>query len=304
MKLAAIDIGSNAVRLLIKDITRKLVNQQEEVSFQKDVLVRVPLRLGEQVFNEGFLFENKIQQLIKTMDAFRNLMEVYGVLTYKACATSAMRDAKNGGEVVNRVQHESRIDIEIIDGIEESQMLFAGFSDLLKLHPKTPFINIDVGGGSTEFVVFYDGKIQANKSFNIGTIRLLYEQVEDSDWAAMEAWLSEWAKKKPGLVGLGSGGNINKIRSMYLKNKSDILTTDLLDSVYEHLSSFTLRERIIELGLKPDRADVIVPASIIYKNASKWAGIRRMYVPQIGVSDGIIHYLYDKLAAENKLPEI
>ncbi|MBK8444772.1 MAG: ethanolamine ammonia-lyase reactivating factor EutA [Sphingobacteriales bacterium] len=301
MKLAGIDIGSNAVRLLIMEITERDSNPDKTV-FTKDVLVRAPLRLGEQVFVKGYLMDDKINLLEKTMQAFANLMEVFEVKGYRACATSAMRDATNGNDIIERIREHTGVQIEILNGNEESLIVFGSYANNQQ-HTKEAFLNIDVGGGSTELVLFHDGKIIANRSFNIGTIRLLYEQVEHTQWVEMKAWLEEKRKMFDiPIVGVGSGGNINKVRSMYLNNSADKpLSINKLQKIYDELSSYSLEERMKELGLKPDRADVIVPATRIYLNVMTWGGLKKMVIPQIGVADGLVRQLYKTMKAKGQL---
>lgn len=301
MKLAGIDIGSNAVRLLIMEITERDSNPDKTV-FTKDVLVRAPLRLGEQVFVKGYLMDDKINLLEKTMQAFANLMEVFEVKGYRACATSAMRDATNGNDIIARIREHTGVQIEILNGNEESLIVFGSYANNQQ-HTKEAFLNIDVGGGSTELVLFHDGKIIANRSFNIGTIRLLYEQVEHTQWVEMKAWLEEKRKMfDVPIVGVGSGGNINKVRSMYLNNSADKpLSINKLQKIYDELSSYSLEERMKELGLKPDRADVIVPATRIYLNVMTWGGLKKMVIPQIGVADGLVRQLYKTMKTKGQL---
>ncbi len=291
MKFAAIDIGSNAVRLLICNVTPRPKNPL----IKKELLVRSPIRLGEQAFIDGQIYDNKVIMLTKAMSAYRNLMDIYGVKHYKACATSAMREAANGNDIIQRIKQETDIDINIISGQKESTTIFETYRKHLKEHEHKTFMSIDVGGGSTELVLFHNDEIIDAKSFKIGTLRVLNEQVKDETWKEMKDWLQNWSAQYPNIYGLGSGGNIIKIHKIYVKdNHKKPITPELLKQVDEHLNSFTLRERIHTLGLKPDRADVIVPATTIFRNVLKWTQMEKLFVLKMGLSDGIIKELYKK----------
>ena len=291
MKFAAIDIGSNAVRLLICNVTHRKKNPL----IKKELLVRSPIRLGEQAFIDGKIYDNKITMLTKAMSAYRNLMDIYGVKHYKACATSAMREAANGNEILQHIKEQTDISINIISGQKESTTIFEIYRKHLKEHEHKTFMSIDVGGGSTELVLFHNDKIIASQSFKIGTLRVLNEQVKPETWDSMKGWLENLAAQYPNIHGLGSGGNIIKIHKIYVKdNHKKPITPELLKHVDEHLNSFTLRERIHTLGLKPDRADVIVPATTIFRNVLQWAKMKKLFVLKMGLSDGIIKELYQK----------
>lgn len=287
MKLAAIDIGSNAVRLLICSV-QPLDN---EVKFNKELLVRAPVRLGDQAFLDGKIHDNKIRMLTKSMNAFKNLIDVYKVDYFKAFATSAMREAKNHPKIVKEINKETGVLINVVAGVKEADTIFKAYSGMLKKQEHPTFMNIDVGGGSTEMVLFHKGKVVENKSFKIGTIRVLNDLVERDTWMAMKDWLKEQKSQYPNIHGLGSGGNIIKINKLYFQKP---ITLGALRETRSYLESFTLRERIQKLGLKPDRADVIVPASKIFCNVMEWGGIKKMFVPKIGLSDGIIQEVYEE----------
>lgn len=287
MKLAAIDIGSNAVRLLIMNVT-----ENEGAFFRKELLVRAPVRLGEQVFLDGHLFPNKIVALKKAIQAFCNLAELYDVEEMRACATSAMREASNGEEIVQEVFELTGVKIEVIDGFTESRLIFENFANNLSEHTGQNFLTIDVGGGSTELVLFAEGEIKDSRSFKIGTLRIANELVEEADWLEMKEWIEDIVGHHNNIKAIGSGGNINKINKIYSHQSDGPLTLDVLKNIRSHLESFTLVERIKVMGLKPDRADVIIPASNIYINAMQWSGCGEIIVPKLGLSDGIIRNLY------------
>lgn len=288
MKLAAIDIGSNAIRLLIVNA----YTFNGEFKTQKDLMLRVPLRLGDQVFLDGKIHKNKANRLIKTMKSFSYLMKVCDVEHYKACATSAMRDAENSEMLVDAVKASADIDIDIISGALESSIIFESLRPTLEKHPEKTFLNIDVGGGSTELVIFKGAKIHAAKSFDIGTVRLLNETVSQQKWKDMKAWIETNLSTSSHVIGFGTGGNIRKIAKIYLQER-EYFNYELLNNIYGHLNSLTFRERLLEMGLRQDRADVITPASKIYKSVVDWGGISRLYVPKVaGLSVGIIKELY------------
>ncbi|MBK9480176.1 MAG: ethanolamine ammonia-lyase reactivating factor EutA [Bacteroidetes bacterium] len=289
MKFASIDIGSNAVRLLLCSV----IEDGNEVLFKKNELVRIPLRLGEDAFITKKISEDKIVQLVKTMHAFRLLIEVFGALDYRACATSAMREATNGSEIIERVKNEAGITIEIIHGKTEAEIIYSNhIAEHLDLN--SSYLYIDVGGGSTELTLFSKGKIEFSQSFNIGTIRLLHDKVSKEHWSDFKETVRNITKNYRPLKAIGSGGNINKLYKTLKKKEGKSLQYDKIKEYSEYLSTFSLDERIVKLGLNPDRADVILPASKIFLSVMKNAGIDEIIVPQIGLSDGIIHLLYEK----------
>jgi exopolyphosphatase/guanosine-5'-triphosphate,3'-diphosphate pyrophosphatase len=287
-KYAAIDIGSNAMRLLIANIVEQ---DGKEPQFNKNSLVRVPIRLGQDSFTVGEIFEENIERMTDAMTAFRLLMKVHKVEKYLAFATSAMREASNAKEVIAAVQKKSGIKIEIIDGEKEAAIIASTDLHYLLKTDKT-YLYVDVGGGSTEFSLFSNAKIVVSKSFKAGTVRLLNEMVSEVIWKEMEQWITENTKGYDEVTLIGSGGNINKIFKMSGKMQDKPLSFIYLNSQYAFLNSLTYEERITELGLNPDRADVIVLATQIYLNAMKWSGARNIYVPKIGLSDGIVKAMY------------
>ncbi len=291
MKLAAIDIGSNAARLLISEVT---VNNAGKPVFSKLNLVRVPLRLGFDVFEKGEIPVAKVNMIIQTMKAYGHLLRVYGVDHIKACATSAMRDAVNGIEIIKQVKAETGIDIKIISGDDEATLIYENHiaENLDKEHS---YLYIDVGGGSTELTFFADGRLKYKESFNIGTIRLLKNMVTEKQWDEMRDHLKSNTKSKLPVVAIGSGGNINKIFSISKKKDGKPLSLDLLKDYYKELSSVNLEERINIYKMREDRADVIVPALQIYINVMRWADISEIFVPKIGLADGLIQNLYEEL---------
>ncbi|HTF02946.1 MAG TPA: exopolyphosphatase [Bacteroidia bacterium] len=295
MKFAAIDIGSNAVRLLLAHV----YEGKGEANFKKADLVRVPLRLGEDAFLHKRISDQKIAKLVMAMKAFRQLIDFYEVEDYKACATSAMREATNAKEVIEIVRRESGITIEVIDGKTEAQIIYS--NHIAELMDSTNnYLYIDVGGGSTELTIFSKGKIISSRSFNVGTIRLLNGIVTKEQWNEVKEWI---ARKTPGLeplVAIGSGGNINKIFKMSRKKQNRPMSFAKLKELHEFLSSYSLEDRIEVLGLNPDRADVIVPAGRVFLMVMKTAAIDKLFVPQIGMADGLIHLLYENYKARNK----
>lgn len=289
LRYAAIDIGSNAVRLLIADITRT----EKGFEFKKNTLVRVPLRLGDDAFLDHKISERKMEDLIKTMIAFKNLMDVYHVTKYLACATSAMREAENGKEVIRKVKKLANVDLEIIEGQREANIIYANHIEE-NLDINKSYLYIDVGGGSTELSVFVNKIPVASKSFDIGTIRILDNQDKEETWEDMRVWVKEHTKNLKNLAGIGTGGNINKLFKMSEEKDSLPLTFQKLKSMYNDLNSHSLKERIQVFGLNPDRADVIIPAAEIFITLMKWTGIKQVYVPKVGMVDGIINLLIEE----------
>ncbi len=288
MRFAAIDIGSNAVRLLIANI----METEDGFTYKKDTLLRVPLRLGDEAFLNQKLSEKKIKELSQTMIAFRNLMDVFKVSEYRAYATSAMREAKNGQDVIKRIKQDANIKIEIITGNNEAKMIYSSHIEDTLDH-KVNYLYIDVGGGSTELSIFSKNKVVASHSFNIGTIRMLDNKDTEQEWESLRDWIKEHTKTLKPLVGIGTGGNINKLHRLS-EEKDDLpLSYAKLKSLYNYLNSFSLKERIQILDLNQDRADVIIPASEIYLSVMKWAGVKSIYVPKVGLVDGIIVHLME-----------
>ena len=289
MRYAAIDIGSNAVRLLIADI----VQNSKSISFKKNTLIRVPLRLGDDAFLDKVISPKKSEELIKTMLAFRNLIDVYKVSDYMACATSAMREAENGDALVQQIKTIAGIDLEIIGGQREANIIYASHIEQT-LDRKKSYLYIDVGGGSTELSVFNNSELIASRSFNLGGIRILDNQDKDETWAEMKDWVKNKVHHYKNLSGIGTGGNINKLFKMSESKEGTPLSYAKLRSLYTYLNSFSLKDRINVLGLNQDRADVIIPASEIYLSVMKWGGVKQIYVPRVGLVDGIIQLLIDK----------
>jgi exopolyphosphatase/guanosine-5'-triphosphate,3'-diphosphate pyrophosphatase len=289
-KYGAIDIGSNAIRLLISNV---IVEDGKEPQFKKSSLVRVPIRLGADAFVSGMISEENTKRMIDAMEAFKLLMKIHNVEKYKACATSAMREAKNGLEVANKILTDTGIKIDIIGGKEEAAIISS--TDLNELiEGDNSYLYVDVGGGSTEFTVFSRGKIIISKSFKMGTVRLLNNKksVNKEIFDQVEKWVKKNTKnlKKTSLI--GSGGNINKLFKISGRTEGKPISFIYLNAQYQFLKQMSYQERISELSLNPDRADVIIPATKIYLSAMKWSGATKIYVPKIGLSDGIIKNLF------------
>jgi exopolyphosphatase/guanosine-5'-triphosphate,3'-diphosphate pyrophosphatase len=287
-KYAAIDIGSNAMRLLIANIVEQ---DDKETQFNKSSLVRVPIRLGQDAFTVGAISEENIDRMCDAMKAFNLLMKVHKVEHYKAFATSAMREAYNGKEVTEIIKKKTGIKIEIIDGKKEAAIIAS--SDLHSLiKTEKTYLFVDVGGGSTEFTLFSDSKMIVSRSFKAGTVRLLNDMVHDVVWDEIEKWIRTNTQEYDEVTLIGSGGNINKLFKMSGKSQDKPLSYIYMNSQYAFLNSLTYEQRISELGLNSDRADVIIPATRIYLNAMKWSGARNIYVPKIGLADGIVKAMY------------
>ena len=286
LRYAAIDVGSNAVRLLIADIS----HDENGYSFKKNTLIRVPLRLGDDAFLDHRISERKSEDLLKLMSAFKNLMEVYQVNKYLACATSSMREAVNGQEIIQLIRENSGVELEIIEGQREANIIYANHIEE-KLDSNKSYLYIDVGGGSTELSVFVNKVPIASKSFDIGTIRILDNQDKEETWEDMKLWVKEQTKSHKNLAGIGTGGNINKLYRMANEKEGKPLTFLKLKSMYNELNSHSLKERIQIMGLNPDRADVIIPAAEIFLTLMKWTGIKEVYVPRVGLVDGVINLL-------------
>lgn len=289
-KYGAIDIGSNAIRLLVSNI---IVAEGKEPQFKKSALVRVPIRLGADAFVSGIISEQNTARMIDAMEAFKLLMKVHNVERYKACATSAMREAKNGLEVVDKIFTETGVKIDIIGGKEEAAIISS--TDLNQLiEGNNSYLYVDVGGGSTEFTIFSEGKIITSKSFKMGTVRLLSNKkaVNKEIFASVEKWIKKNTHGLKNLSLIGSGGNINKLFKMSGRLEGKPISFIYLNAQYQFLKQMSYQDRISELSLNPDRADVIIPATKIYISAMKWSGASKIYVPKIGLSDGIIKSLY------------
>lgn len=287
-KYAAIDIGSNAMRLLITNIIEQ---EGRPPQFNKNALVRVPIRLGQDSFTIGKITAENIDRMTDAMQAFRLLMKVYKVEKYKAFATSALREATNNKDVVKIIHEKAQIDIEIIDGKKEAAIIASTELHHLLKTDKT-YLYVDVGGGSTEFSLFSNSKLIVSKSFKIGTVRFINEAVSDEVWQEIQQWIQGNTADFDDVILIGSGGNINKIFKMSGKQQDKPLSYIYINSQYAFLNSLTYEQRIAELALNPDRADVIIPAIQIYLNAMKWSGANQIYVPKIGLSDGIVKAMY------------
>jgi exopolyphosphatase/guanosine-5'-triphosphate,3'-diphosphate pyrophosphatase len=291
VKLAAIDIGTNACRLLISEV---IPVEGGATKFNKLNLIRIPLRLGFDVFETGEISKEKKGMLFQSMKAYSHIMNAYGVTKHIAVATSAMRDAKNRKEIVQKVFLETGINIQIISGDFEASLIYE--SHIAEtLDQETNYLYVDVGGGSTELTLISKGQLIFKESFNIGTIRLLKNQVSDTDWDYMKQTLKDITKDFPKLTAIGTGGNINKIFSLSKRKDGKPLDIDLLRAYYKEFSSCSLEERIQLYQLREDRADVIVPALLIYTQVMKWSSIGEILVPKIGLVDGLIQHLYEEL---------
>ncbi len=287
-KFAAIDIGSNAVRLLVANVVEE---SGKDTQFNKSSLVRVPVRLGQDAFTLGKISEENIERMADAMLAYRLLMKIHRVEKFLACATSAMREASNAEEVVRRVREHSGVEIDIIDGKKEAAIIASTDLHHLLRTEKT-YLYVDVGGGSTEFSLFSNSRMVASRSFRIGTVRLLNSMAGETVWKEIEDWIKKHCAGYDDIAMIGSGGNINKIFKMSGNAQEQPLSYMYLHNQFRSLDSMTYEQRVYDLGLNPDRADVIIPALRIYLNAMKWSGARQIYVPKIGLSDGIIKALY------------
>ena len=304
--VAAIDIGSNAARLLIKNVTR---DEDGSLHFQKIQFVRYPLRLGVDVFRDGEVSKERSGQLVRMIKAFRQLMIIYDIAAYRACATSALRDAKNGKKILKDIRMKTGIDIEVISGDEEADIIYNNHIEkylALSAHDgeeKQCFLYVDVGGGSTEVSFIAEGELKASHSFNIGTLRLLSGTVPDGYIETMCSEIRSLTDSSGHCTIIGSGGNINKLYRLVPKKSKlkDRITLSQLEKLYSAISAMTLEQRIRQLDLRPDRADVIVPAALIFINIAKAVGATDIAVPTIGLSDGIINELA-VIISEGNLP--
>lgn len=277
--------------MLINDV---IIGPQGKPEFVKLTLVRVPLRLGFDVFERGEISTEKEEMLVKTIKSYKLLIDVYNVKNYITAATSAMRDAHNAKQILQHVKRETGIDIKVISGEDEASYIYENHV-AENLSNQESYLYIDVGGGSTELTFFSDGKLTAKRSFNIGTIRLLKNQVTAENWNEMKAFIKGKTAGLHHITAIGSGGNINKVFSLSKRKEGKPLTLDLLRDYYKEFSSLSLAQRITLYRLREDRADVIVPALLIYINVMRWADAGEIFVPKIGLADGLIHILYDKV---------
>jgi exopolyphosphatase/guanosine-5'-triphosphate,3'-diphosphate pyrophosphatase len=293
-RFAAIDIGSNSVRLLIENV----LEQEGTSMFKKSSLIRVPVRLGSLAFTGKKIPEKTVDRLVSAMLGFRHLMEANEVLHYKGCATSAMREAINGKEIIDRIRKEAGVKIDIISGSMEADIIFRSQSAFLD-HHAAQCLFVDVGGGSTEITVFDKNRAVAARSFNIGTLRILGKLIDKKDWKEMR----EWARKNASdgkMIMIGSGGNINRISKLAQLKAGKALSIDKLEEIYLQISRLSVDERIRQLDLNPDRADVIVPAAEIFLNLMKWLEIPKIYIPKIGLSDGLVREVYREYLEKKK----
>ncbi|HIY75743.1 MAG TPA: exopolyphosphatase [Candidatus Sphingobacterium stercorigallinarum] len=288
MRYAAIDIGSNAVRLLIADIIEK----ENTITFNKNTLLRVPLRLGDDAFIQRHISEGKFESMVKTMSAFKNLMDVYKVSAYRACATSAMREADNGTAIVEACRQVG-VDIEIIDGSVEAQIIY-NVHNFTTMDPNKVYLYIDVGGGSTEISLFANGEIQESRSFDLGTIRILDNQDRPETWDDLRLWVRQITKGYKHIYGIGSGGNINKLSRLANDKGDKPISYAKLRALYLHLNAYSLKDRINLLDLKQDRADVIIPAAEIFLTIMKVGHLKNITAPRIGLGDGIIQSIINQ----------
>lgn len=293
MIIAAIDIGSNAARLLINEV--KIQNGKPE--FIKLNLLRIPLRLGMDVFTLRKIGAEREQMVLDSMKIFSDLMKIYKVEHYRACATSAMRDAENGKEIIEKVKNHSDITIEIISGDEEATLVYENHV-AEGLDKDFAYLYVDVGGGSTELTFYENGKMVYERSFNIGTIRLLNDLVSEDNWKEMKEEIRKNINSKKPIVAIGSGGNINKAFSMSKTKDGKPMSATYLKKVYKEINALTVDERMSKYNLRQDRADVLGHALRIYNNVMTWSEISRIFVPKISVADGLIHNIYEKVSGE------
>ncbi|MAW15346.1 MAG: exopolyphosphatase [Flavobacteriaceae bacterium] len=285
-KYAAIDVGSNAVRMLVSNV----IKYKKEQVIIKNAFVRVPIRLGEDSFTSGTISKKNKKRIVKSMKAFKLLMKVHGVKKYMAYATSALREAKNGKKVVKEVFTKSGVQLEIIDGKKEAKII-SNTNVFNVVGNKKTFLYVDIGGGSTEFSILKNGKRIHSKSFKIGTVRLLNNRVSEEMWHHAEKWVKEKTSENQKIYLLGTGGNINKLHKMANIKDNRPITYLTLNALYSKLSKMTFEERIVELGLNPDRSDVILPAAQLFLRTLNWSDSKVIYVPKVGLSDGMIHEL-------------
>ena len=292
-KLAAIDIGSNAIRILISNVVQV---EGEHPVFMKSEMIRVPIRLGEDSFTVGEISPKNIKRVVKAMKAFKLIMKINGVKNYMACATSALRESNNADELIAKVKKKAGIKIELIDGKKEAEII-SYTTILADQGHNLNYLYVDVGGGSTEFSVLKKGKRIVSKSFKAGTVRMINNMVNDKVWLEIEKWIKINTKGIEKIQLLGSGGNINKVFKLSNIKDGNPLTYFNLKSFYQDLKKLSYEERILRYNLNLDRADVILPALEIYLKALKWSGATKVFVPKIGLSDGMIKMMYKKYNA-------
>lgn len=294
LPFGAIDIGSNAIRLMIMNA----IEYPDETKFKKVSLIRIPLRLGADVFKDKVISSLKSEQLIHAMEGYQHIMQAYNILSYRACATSAMREAKNGPELISEIRNKIGIDLEIISGKDEAEIIFnTGVAQMLD--PEKDYLYVDVGGGSTEVTVVSKSQKVEQESFNIGTVRMLNQSVDADEVDRFKSFMRKQATKLKDTALIGSGGNINKLFKLMGKNYGETINPSELKHMYDYLKRFTFEERISVLRLNPHRADVIIPATKIFLWAFKHSNSKRVFVPRMGLSDGIVQQLYVKYRKEH-----
>ncbi|MGD9993026.1 MAG: hypothetical protein AB7S69_06985 [Salinivirgaceae bacterium] len=289
MIFASIDIGSNAGRLLVATVHEF---NKKPIS-EKITLVRVPLRLGIDVFEKGYITPERQDLLIRTFEAYHQLLNVYKPIDFYAVATSAMREASNRVEVMNRIKNETGFTLHLIEGRREAEIISnSGNTNLIKEHPHSLFI--DVGGGSTELSWYANDELISTKSFDVGTIRLLFDKVERSEWESLKHWLTDIKLEQQPFNCICSGGNINKLTKLFGNRNKNTLSYSQLTEGHELLEGYSVEDRVEKMGLRIDRADVIVPAAIIFKKIMSWGKIQELQAPKIGLADGVIVELYKR----------
>lgn len=291
MIIAAIDIGSNAARLLIN----KVIRRDNETLFSKLNLLRIPLKLGFDVFKNQTISEEKTEMFIQTMSIFQDLMKLYQVDHYRACATSAMRDASNGKEILKRVKKELGMEIEIISGLEEAEILNENHKSANLISGEKQLF-VDVGGGSTEITLYIKNEVVEKESFNVGTIRMLNGPIPDEEWERFKSFMKSKIKPIKGIQVIGSGGNINKVFSLSKTKEGKAIPAHFLKFIHKELEPLSISKRMKRYNLREDRATVIVPAMQIFQSLLKWGGLDEIYVPRIGLADGIVKKLYIDLS--------
>ena len=289
-KLAAIDIGSNAIRILIANVVQEV---GEHPVYMKSEMIRVPIRLGQDSFTVGEISKKNMKRVVKAMKAFRLIMKVNGVKHYMACATSALRESNNADELVALVKKKAKIKIEVIDGRKEAEII-SNTTILNDFGQNLNYLYVDVGGGSTEFSVLQGGKRIVSKSFKTGTVRMINNMVNEKVWLEIEKWIQTHTAGIEKIALLGSGGNINKVFKLSNTKEGKPLTYIKINTFYQDLKKLTYEQRILKYNLNLDRADVILPALEIYLKALKWSGATKVFVPKIGLADGMIKMMYKK----------
>ena len=288
LRFAAIDVGSNAMRLFFC----RVLENGDGPTFIKESMIRMPLRLGHDAFTENIISDETCNKFVSTMHGFGSLIQAYDPISFKACATEAMRQATNGLDLVKRVKEETGINLNIITGKEEANIIISTHIDRY-VQTDQHCLYVDVGGGSTELTIIKNKKTLFSKSFSIGSVRLLEEQVTADDWSMMKEWIVDKTSTITNIQSIGSGGNINKILTLLEKSKGKSVSIKEIKNIIKKIKPFSFHDRIVKLGLRPDRADVIVHAGKIYSKCMKWSGANNMIVPQVGLADGMVSQLYD-----------